>query len=90
LVSDAAKQSSPTWVAQEVNVTLDGLNIADGADYFLQWTGDDVAGSGSRDEFAIDTIRLSTVPEPREYLALSALGILGYAVGRRYRRSQAA
>jgi hypothetical protein len=32
------------------------VNIANGAFYYLRWSGDDVSGSGSRDEFALDDI----------------------------------
>lgn len=35
------------------------LSIANGGSIFLRWTGDDVSGSGSRDEFAIDNISVT-------------------------------
>jgi hypothetical protein len=36
--------------------TLIGLIWDDGQFFYLRWTGDDVSGSGSRDEFALDDI----------------------------------
>lgn len=38
------------------SIALTGLNIPDGDFYYLKWEGDDVGGSGSRDEFALDDI----------------------------------
>lgn len=43
-------------VAQSTSVT--GINVPDGGFFYLRWTGDDVSGGGSRDEFAIDDISL--------------------------------
>lgn len=41
-------------------LTISGLSFAAGDFYYLRWAGADVSGSGSRDEFAIDDISLST------------------------------
>ncbi|MFN3939560.1 MAG: T9SS type A sorting domain-containing protein [Chitinophagales bacterium] len=41
------------------NILLSGLNIADGDYYYLKWEGNDVGGSGSRDEFALDDILIT-------------------------------
>jgi hypothetical protein len=48
---------------------------------FLRWTGDDVGGGGSRDEFVLDNIMLTAfaaavAPEPSTFALL--LGSLGY------------
>ena len=45
-------------------------NIAANSNLLLRWTGDDVSGGGSRDEFALDNISLSltAVPEPTSFL----------------------
>lgn len=41
-------------------VTITGLNIPPGGgELFLRWTSDDVSGSGSRDEIAVDNISVS-------------------------------
>ncbi len=47
---------SPSWVSVSRTITLTGLSIANGNSYFLRWATDDVSGSGSRDELAIDDI----------------------------------
>ena len=35
------------------------LTVANGSSIYLRWTGDDVSGSGARDEFAIDNISVT-------------------------------
>lgn len=57
--------------------------IPDASFFYLRWSGNDVSGSGSRDEFALDNIGITAVPEPHEYALLAALGLLGFAVYRR-------
>lgn len=38
---------------------ISGLSISNGSFYYLRWEGDDISGSGNRDEFAIDDIVVS-------------------------------
>ncbi|MEM1333937.1 MAG: lamin tail domain-containing protein, partial [Actinomycetota bacterium] len=47
------------WMNEDRSATLTGLSLAPGANLYLQWQGDDVSGSGSRDEFGIDDIAVS-------------------------------
>jgi len=54
--SPTAASGSPSWVSNSRNINLSGLSIADGSYYYLRWIGDDVSGSWSRDEFALDDI----------------------------------
>ncbi|XWN37828.1 MAG: T9SS type A sorting domain-containing protein [Balneola sp.] len=54
--STAAADGGPSWVSASRNTTISGLSISDGSSLYLKWTGDDVSGSGSRDEFALDDI----------------------------------
>ena len=42
------------------SATITGLNIAAGGEFFLQWQGDDVSGSDSRDEYGIDNVLITT------------------------------
>ena len=50
---------SPAWVSETKTITLTGVNIADGDNYYLKWNTDDVSGGGSRDEISIDNIELT-------------------------------
>ena len=54
----AAEDGSPSWASTDKSATIYGLNVADGASFYLRWSSDDVSGSGSRDEIAIDDIVL--------------------------------
>ncbi|WP_026775276.1 lamin tail domain-containing protein [Polaribacter sp. Hel_I_88] len=54
--STEAANGSPSWVSTAKSTTISSLNLAIGASMYIQWTSDDVAGSGSRDEIAIDDI----------------------------------
>lgn len=76
--SGAAPDVSPTW---QVGVDFSGTinaSVADGSSLFLSWDFNDASGSGSRDEFAIDDISISQVPEASITLfgALGAFGLL--------------
>lgn len=41
------------------STTITGLNIAPGGFFYIRWSSADVAGSGSRDEFALDDISVT-------------------------------
>ncbi len=68
--SDLAGDTSPGWLSFNRMITINGLNIANGAFYYLRWTTADVLGSGSRDELGIDNITVNAnssvaaCPEP--------------------------
>lgn len=51
------------WQSYNKVVTLKDINIAVGDLIYLQWTGDDATGSGSRDEFGLDNIILNAEEE---------------------------
>ena len=44
------------------STSIPGLTIINGSEFYLRWTSDDVAGSGSRDEIAIDDISITGNP----------------------------
>ncbi|MBL8001529.1 MAG: PKD domain-containing protein [Flavobacteriales bacterium] len=44
------------WVQQPRSTTITGLFIPNGASFYIRWSGADVGGAGSRDEFALDDI----------------------------------
>ncbi len=48
--------TTPTWTSVSRSTTLTGVNLPAGGFLYLKWTGDDVSGSGARDEYAIDDI----------------------------------
>lgn len=64
------------------STSLTGLSIAPGAQYYIRWSGADVSGSGSRDEFALDDISITAVPEPTTF---ALLGIAAAVLIRRRR-----
>ncbi|HNW00421.1 MAG TPA: hypothetical protein PKL06_13685, partial [Chitinophagales bacterium] len=45
----------------EMATTISGLSFTAGSLLYLRWTGDDVGGAGSRDEFALDDIVLTAI-----------------------------
>jgi hypothetical protein len=53
-----------SWIAVPRDLTVSGLNIPDGSYVYARWTSDDVAGSGSRDEFGLDDIQVIFDPIP--------------------------
>lgn len=56
---------SPSWnMATDPEALGVNASVTDGGFLYLQWFGDYVAGSGGRDEFAIDNISVTAVPEP--------------------------
>lgn len=61
------------------------VSVDHGGYFYLRWTGDDVSGSGSRDEFGLDNVSITPNPEPGTLLmgAVTSLGFLAYGVARR-------
>lgn len=61
------------------SITLSS-NLANGQDILFQWSGDDIGGSGSRDEFGVDNISvgMTAIPEPSTYAAI--MGLITFAV----------
>lgn len=74
VLSPAEASLAPvSWQGTARSAVLSGLDLPDGETYFLRWGGDDVGGSGSRDEFALGSIRVTPIPEP------ASLGLLALA-----------
>lgn len=55
--------NSSSWALNNRSVQITGLNLAAGASIYLRWSGADVNGSGSRDEFALDDISLQVTTD---------------------------
>ncbi|MBK6566016.1 MAG: T9SS type A sorting domain-containing protein [Saprospiraceae bacterium] len=54
--STAAADAMPTIVTVPRSTTLTGLTLANNAYIYFRWSGADVGGSGSRDEFGLDNL----------------------------------
>jgi len=82
--SPEAADGSPSFaqVARSTNVSA---SVNDGGYFYLRWAGDDVSGSGSRDEFGLDNVSITPNPEPGTLLlgAVTSLGLLAYGTARR-------
>ena len=57
-VTSPAAATGTAWVQNTVSTVISGIVIPDGDDLRIRWRGEDVGGSGARDEFAIDDISL--------------------------------
>ena len=83
--STEAADTSPAWSRTSIGdvFSLGPIQIADGQQFFIRITGDDLAGSGSRDEFAMDNLSITglvTIPEPGSTMILFAsMALVGMA-----------
>ncbi len=68
----AADPLPVSWTTTTRSTTLSGLNLANGGYLYLKWTGDDVSGSGSRDEFGLDDIVISGIVLPVQLVSFRA------------------
>lgn len=84
VTSDEAADTSVAWVSTNFSETV-SLEVGAGESFFLRWEGDDLGGSGSRDEFSIDNVSVTAVPEPTS-LAFAALAGAGGVLRFRRRR----
>lgn len=50
------------WQTAHRATALTGLNINNGDFFYLKWTGDDISGGGSRDEYGLDNIQIGDAP----------------------------
>jgi hypothetical protein len=77
--SPALADVSPSWSAAAREATI-LASLPAGSTLDLIWRGDDVGGSGSRDEFALDNVAFSAIPEPSSLVIWA--GVLGAALCR--------
>lgn len=52
------------WQSQTKSATLSRLTIAPDQLFYLKWIGNDVGGSGSRDEYGIDNVQVTQLTTP--------------------------
>lgn len=71
-VSPQALDVNPSWVESYRSTNITGVNLTNGGNFYLRWTGNDVSGSGFRDGFALDNISVTAVP----YKFSPTLGVL--------------
>lgn len=60
-ISTASSDAIPEWDSLHFSIPISGLSIQDANHLFLKWEFDDAGGSGSRDEIALDNIRVKFV-----------------------------
>jgi len=65
---------SPSWSSSLLGLQITGLSVSDGDFIYLRWTGNDVGGSGSRDQIALDNILIGggDTPLPVELTSFAA------------------
>ncbi len=56
--ASTATSDNNGWTATQKNITLTGLSIPPGSNFYFRWRSEDISGSGSRDEFGLDDIRV--------------------------------
>lgn len=58
--SPGTQDAVPVWVKTSQSATI-YVDLRDGENLYLRFTGDDISGSGSRDQFAIDNISVTEI-----------------------------
>ncbi len=59
VISAEAADAVPAWVANQRTFSISGFSINPGDVVYMRWVGNDVSGTGTRDEFALDDISLT-------------------------------
>lgn len=88
VVSPTAAEPSPSFTLNSRLAPFIAVVIPAGGQFYLRWSGADVNGSGSRDEFALDNISvtIAAVPEASSLAfagAAAAVSALAYVFRRR-------
>lgn len=82
-----SSDSESAWIQDERAATV-LAEVEQGEQLFLRWTSDDVDGSGSRDEFGLDNIGVTAVPEPSQVAGLAIISVCGVVWRLRRRHSR--
>jgi hypothetical protein len=75
VVSPLDLDAAPQWATTPVSFSITGISVPAGGFIHLRWVGDDVAGSGQRDEFAIGPIVLTAQVNSGPVLLASTTGL---------------
>ncbi len=84
-LSPTASDNAGFVEAQQVLLRLRGLKVAPNEFLYLRWKGDDGSGSGSRDEIALDDIRIGALADPPQRLTLTRFDLQSSGTSRRIR-----
>lgn len=79
VTSPAEPDATPAWVEQNISTTLSGFSMNPGDVIYLRWVGNDVSGSGTRDEFAITNIVLTPEAATGPNVVVSTTGLPPFA-----------
>ncbi len=55
-----AAATGASWASTPRSTSITGLSLASGSNVFIRWTGNDVSGTGTRDEYGIDNVSVTT------------------------------
>jgi hypothetical protein len=77
-VSVEAADASPVWEMNARSIVISGVSISDQEVYYLRWTSNDVSGSGSRDELALDNIGVSLAFVVMPEITATPLSLSGF------------
>ncbi len=83
VVSPLLTDLAPEWSITPIAVVANGFSVPNGGEFFLRWVGEDVDGSGQRDEFAITNIGLTAQAQTGPVLipSVSSLPAFGQSLG---------
>lgn len=79
VASPADADAVPQWEVTDVSVTINGFSIANGGFMYLRWVGDDISGSGTRDEFALTNISITAQNASGPVLTASTASLAPFA-----------
>jgi len=84
--SAAAADASPVWALISTLSTSVNATVSNNGYLYIRWSGADVGGSGSRDEFGLDDIAISAVPESNQ-VGVAVGALLGVLILMRRRKA---
>lgn len=81
--SSPAASGASSWSAgQTLNTTIQGLNLSDGADFYIAWLSDRGGTGPTDDQLALDNINITAIPEPSTYSLVFGCIVLSFFLWR--------